>query len=135
MTFTARILVLLPFFITVAQAQVEALNSPRLSPQGSFKNVPPSNSITHIAPEGTTVYVGTSKGLARTADGGATWESFRSVPQFANDGIFSLAVRGNVIWTATGFNKPLKDEPNRTVQTGSGYTYCPAACWNDYPRY
>jgi hypothetical protein len=123
MTFTARILVLLPFFITVAQAQVEALDSPRLSPQGSFRNVPPSNSITHISPEGTTVYIGTSKGLARTADGGATWESFRSVPQFANDGIFSLAVRGNVIWTATGFNKPLKDEPNRTVQTGSGYTY------------
>ncbi len=123
MTFTPRILVLLPFCITVTQAQVEALDSPRLSAQGPFRNVPPSNSVTHIATEGSTVYVGTSKGLARTADGGATWESFRAVPQFANDGIFSLAVRGNRIWTATGFNKPLKDEPNRTVQTGSGYTY------------
>ncbi len=123
MTSTIRFLLFVPLLAATAGAQVETLDSPHLAAQGSFGNQPPSNSISHTVTEGLRVYIGTSKGLARTTDGGATWESFRVVPQFANDGIFSLAVRGNSIWTATGFSKPLKDEPNRTVQTGSGYTY------------
>lgn len=106
-----------------ARAQIGGLDSPRLSAQGSVRSQIPNNSVSQIAVEGTTVYIGTSKGLARSSDGGALWESFRSVPQFANPGIFALAVRGNTIWTATGLNKPLRDEPGQTVQTGSGYTY------------
>lgn len=132
----ASILVYFAILAPTAAAQVEALSSPRLSTSGSLGNLLPSNSISQIAAQGTELYVGTSKGLARTSDGGTTWESFRSVPQFAHDGIFSLAVRGSTIWTATGFNKPLKDEPNRTVQTGSGYTYSldGGASWTHVPQ-
>lgn len=118
-----KYLLLLSAFVSFAYAQVATLTSPRLSTQGTIVTQLPNNSVSQIAVEGTTVYIGTSKGLARSADGGATWESFRFVSQFANPGIFALAVRGSTIWTATGFNKPLKDEPGRTVQTGSGYTY------------
>jgi photosystem II stability/assembly factor-like uncharacterized protein len=103
--------------------QSKFLNSPALSSVSSGSSSLPNNSISHIQTRGATVFIGTSKGLARTIDGGASWESFRSLPQFANDGIFSVAVRGNTIWAATGFSKPSPTDPNASVQTGSGYTY------------
>lgn len=110
--------------LSLTHAQVMEMNSPRLnSVQGTFSSSLPNNSISHIATQGTLVYIGTSKGLARTSNGGASWESFRFVPQFVNDGIFSLALRGTMVWTATGFNKPTANDPSKTVQTGSGYTY------------
>jgi hypothetical protein len=106
-----------------ARAQVQVLDSPNLSPLRTVSASLPNNSISHIDIEGNAIFIGTSKGLARTNDGGKSWESFRGVSAFANDGIFSLGVRGNTIWAATGFSKPVPNEENRTVQTGSGYAY------------
>lgn len=110
--------------LNYATGQPSLLNSPSLNSRLSGVTGPlPNNSITHIAARGQTVFVGTSRGLAKTQDGGATWESFLNVPQFANRGIFSVAVRNNTIWAATGFNKPVQGDESRTVQTGSGYAY------------
>ncbi len=103
-------------------AQVVTLKSPRLnSVQGTLSTALPNNSVSHIVAQNATVYIGTSKGLARTANGGQSWESFRSEAAFANESIFSLGVKNNLIWAATGFSKPIED--NKTVQTGSGYAY------------
>ncbi len=66
------------------------------------------------------MWIGTSKGLARTVNGGATWELFRSIPEFADDGIFAITVRGDTVWTSTGFSKEVDDQD---IQTGSGYTF------------
>jgi len=130
---------LLPFFLILSSAfaQIFEIDSPKLGTiQIGTSNLPPNNSISHIASQGTTVYIGTSKGLARTNDGGASWESFRSIPQFVNDGIFSLGVRGSTIWTATGFNKQSPNDENSTVQTGSGYTYSldNGSTWTHVPQ-
>ena len=121
----------------VAPAQVMDMKAFGLgSSQNQTSGLLPSNSVTHIATEGTTVFTGTSKGLARTMNGGLSWESFRFVPQFANPGIFSLAVRGNSVWTATGFSKPSPTDPNSRVQTGSGFTYSldNGATWMQIPQ-
>jgi len=80
----------------------------------------PSNSVSHLAVNGSTIWIGTSKGLARSVDRGQTWERFRNVPQFANPGIYALAARGDSIWTSTGYTK---DVEGSSVQTGSGYSY------------
>lgn len=120
-----------------SHAQVGQMSSPSLNtPQIANSNLPPNNSVSHIATQGNAVFIGTSKGLARTVDGGNSWESFRSVPQFVNNGIFSLDVRGNVVWAATGFNKKSPTDENATVQTGSGYTYSldNGATWTHIPQ-
>jgi photosystem II stability/assembly factor-like uncharacterized protein len=80
----------------------------------------PSNSISHISIEGTTLWAGTSRGLARTTNGGRTWHSFASVPEFARPGIFAVAVTGDTVWASTGFTREVGDQ---AVQTGAGYTY------------
>jgi hypothetical protein len=123
MKLTKPILFSLFLWASWATAQVESMGSPQLSTQGTILSLPPNNSISHIAPQGNVVFIGTSKGLAHTNDGGRTWESFRGIPQFANDGIFSFSVRGTTIWAATGFNKPVPNDESKTVQTGSGYAY------------
>jgi len=104
-----------------ASSQAPYLESPLLgSAQGSTSPLPPSNSVSHIATRGQSVWVGTGKGLARSLSGGTSWESFRSIPQFASRGIFSVAVHGDTVWTSTGFTK---DVDGQSVQTGTGYTY------------
>lgn len=81
---------------------------------------PPSNSVAHLSARGTLLWAGSSKGLARTADGGRTWESYRGNPTFARPGIFAVAVRGDTVWTSTGY---VKDVSDQGVQTGDGYAF------------
>jgi hypothetical protein len=79
----------------------------------------PSNSVSHISiGADRSIWIGSGKGLARTTSSGATWESFRPDPAFASDGIFAVAVTGDTIWTATGFDKEVD---GGSVQTGTGY--------------
>ena len=80
----------------------------------------PNNSISHIAVSGDHLWIGTSKGAAVSATGGRSWVSFRGVPEFANPGIFAIALRIDTVWTSTGYSK---DVDGSSVQTGSGYTF------------
>jgi hypothetical protein len=103
-----------------SRAQSTLPDSPTLGAQGTSSSLPPSNSVSHIAPQGTSLWIGTGKGLARSFNGGRSWESFRTVPEFASPGIFAIDVQGDTIWASTGFSKEVNDS---RVQTGSGYTY------------
>ncbi|MBI4548605.1 MAG: hypothetical protein HY707_11525 [Ignavibacteriae bacterium] len=82
--------------------------------------MPPSNSVSHIRIEDSTIWIGTSKGLAKSTNGARTWVSYRREPAFANEGIFSVATNKETIWTSTGFEKELDEG---SVQTGSGYAF------------
>lgn len=103
-----------------AAAQTDMPRAFRLdrSTAGSLSTVPPSNSVAHMAPWGTVLWIGTSNGLARTTDGARTWESYRGNPAFTSAGIFSVAVQGDTIWSSGGY---VKDVNGQSVQTGDGY--------------
>lgn len=100
---------------------------------GEISATIPSNSVSHIAVRGSAIWIGTGKGLARSTDGGRTWESFSSNPAFASRGIFAIALRADTIWTSTGFSK---DVDGSSVQTGSGYTvsFDNGGSWNGKPQ-
>jgi hypothetical protein len=93
----------------------------------------PSNSVSHIAVRGNTLWIGTSNGLARSTNGGRTWESFGTTPQFTKKGIFAIAVSGDTIWTSTGYSQDLEGQ---SVQTGAGYTYSlnNGSTWTGLPQ-
>ncbi len=86
-----------------------------------ISSLPPSNSVSLMTVQNSSVlWIGTSKGIARSKTYGSSWESYRSNPAFANEGIFSIATYLDNIWASTGYEKSLDDG---TVQTGSGYAY------------
>ncbi len=86
-----------------------------------FLGLVPSNSISYMQEQSGTLWLGTSNGLARSVDYGNGWESFNANSAFANRGIFALTVKGDTIWTATGYDYQI--EGGSSVHTGSGYAY------------
>jgi photosystem II stability/assembly factor-like uncharacterized protein len=90
------------------------------APAGDIAGTIPSNSVSHISVRGSTLWIGTGKGLARSTDGGRTWIHYASDPAFANSGIFAVAVRNDSVWVSTGYTKEVEGQ---SVQTGSGYSY------------
>ena len=124
--------ILMPVF---GWAQPEYPEHPRLDAANPTAAVIlPSNSVSHMAfREPASLWIGTGKGLARTTDGGMSWESFRFLPEFVNEGIFAIALRGDTVWSSTGFTKDVEDEG---VQTGSGFTYSldNGATWTHRPQ-
>jgi hypothetical protein len=118
-----------------AKPQVPFLGSPKITAglSGANASLPPSNSISHIVADSTSLWIGTGKGLARSNNGGHSWESFRSISEFASRGIFAIDVEGNTIWTSTGFTK---DVNGQGVQTGTGFTLSTdnGSSWNHLPQ-
>jgi photosystem II stability/assembly factor-like uncharacterized protein len=55
------------------------------------------------------------------------------VPEFARPGIFAVAVKGDTIWTSTGYTQQIDEQD---VQTGAGYTYSldNGATWVSVPQ-
>lgn len=102
-----------------ANGQIPGTESPLLT-SGTTSLLIPGNSIAHITTENSVVWIGGGKGLARSADAGFSWESFRNVSGFTGRGIFGIALRGNTIWTSQGFSREVNGQ---RVQTGGGYTY------------
>lgn len=82
--------------------------------------LPPSNSISQIQIVDSTIWIGTSKGLAKSTNYGKSWISFRNDQSFANEGIYALSANNQIIWASTGYNKEIEEG---TIQTGSGYSY------------
>lgn len=104
-----------------AAAQILYPSAPTLDLKTNAASSPlPTNSVSHIDVDRSQLWIGTGKGLARSADGGRSWQSFLAVPQFARPGIFSIATRGDTVWCSTGYSREVGDA---SVQTGSGFTF------------
>jgi hypothetical protein len=88
--------------------------------QPGFSAQVPSNSVSHINVSGPSLWIGTTRGLARSPNGGRSWQNYSSIPEFKSPGIYAIAAKGDTLWCSTGFNKDVNDQ---TVQTGSGFTY------------
>jgi hypothetical protein len=115
-------LLLLRYCSSEIFAQTQLLSTPSLGAKTDIVlSQVPSNSISQAVTRGTFLWIGTGKGVARSADGGRTFTSYRSVPQFPRPGIFAMDVKGDTIWCATGYVEETPTAGN--VQTGSGYAY------------
>ncbi len=115
-----------------ASGQVQGLRTPALAQQASGASLP-TNSVSHITVQPPSLWIGTSKGAARSDDGGATWQSYRDVPEFSRPGIFALALKGDTVWCATGYSQEVEGS---SVPTGSGYTvsFNNGAAWSALPQ-
>jgi len=112
------LMVLLPG--AALESQVKYLRGFRLgSSQGSSPHIP-SNGISHMAVHDSTIWLGTSKGVAKSSDGTRSWDNFQGVAAFHYNGIYSLAVLGDTVWAAMGYDTQLDQS---SVQTGGGYAY------------
>ncbi len=67
----------------------------------SLSDLPAGNIITNLCACGDTIWVGSSKGLSRTTDGGRTWKNYYQTPEFGTSKISAIACRNGVIWVAT----------------------------------
>lgn len=116
-----------------ARAQSNLPASPLLGAQGTTSSLPPSNSVSHISADSTSLWIGTGKGLARSFTGGRSWESFRFNPEFVSRGIFAVDLRDNTIWASTGYTK---DVDGQGVQTGTGSTFSTdnGTTWTHLPQ-
>ncbi|OLD60737.1 MAG: hypothetical protein AUI33_15275, partial [Ignavibacteria bacterium 13_1_40CM_2_61_4] len=106
----------------VAVAQSKFLSHYSISGiSGQPSSLPPSNSVSQIdVDDSSVIWIGTSKGAARSLDRAASWESYRSDPAFANEGIFAISALHQTVWASTGYEKKVSDA---NVQTGSGYAF------------
>lgn len=109
-----------------------ALAQPALSVSTVMSSLPISNGDSHFEVSGDTLWFGTEKGINRSIDHGATWETFDD-KKFDHPGVASLAIQGDRIWAGTVFNETTGDG---FVQTGSGYSVSSdrGATWIHLPQ-
>ncbi len=67
---------------------------------GNYSNLPAGNIVTNICINGDTVWIGSSKGLSRTTDGGKSWKNYYQTPEFGTAKISAIACKNGVIWVA-----------------------------------
>jgi hypothetical protein len=128
-------LLLLRLFISEGDAQTRLLSTPALGGKTDVVLTQiPSNAVSQIMTRGNQVWIGTGKGAARSTDGGRTFVSYRTVPQFPRPGIFAMDVKGDTIWCSTGYVEDTQLAGN--VQTGTGYAYSfdNGGSWHSAPQ-
>jgi ligand-binding sensor domain-containing protein len=89
--------------------------------QASSSSVTPlSNSVTDIVISGSTIWLGTGKGLSRSTDNGTTWRNYYNTPEFGQEDVSAIAVHNNEVWVATAHSK---DVDGNSLPEGSGLRY------------
>lgn len=109
-------------FSAAAEAQLLREGSFRLerttSNQSSIS--PISNSVTDIVISGSTVWLGTGKGLSRSTDRGLTWLNYYNTPEFGLEDISAIAIHNNEVWAATAHDTTAD---GNSLPVGSGLRY------------
>ncbi len=95
-----------------------------LSAQGLFRSAAdlssllPGNGASHFEATGDTLWFGTNKGITRSVDGGATWETFAD-RNFPHPGVAAMSILGGGIWAGTVYDE---NQSQQTVQVGGGFS-------------
>ena len=123
------------FLIGLSNLSAQILFEKRfeLSSLNSSSTFQLSNSVTDIAIQGDTIWLGTGKGLSRSTDGGRTWKNYYDTPEFGKEDISALAVRGKNIWAATAHSVE-KDGQSLPEGTGLRYSSDGGTTWKVIPQ-
>ncbi len=107
--------------VIALQAQTRILNSFRVDAQPAEPVLRlTSSTVTDLAAASSGLWLGTGRGLSRTADNGLSFQSFSREQGIGQGGVSALAVSDEIIWVATGFDSSTALGPQ---QTGGGLAY------------
>jgi len=92
-----------------------------------------SNSVSDMLIVGSTVWLGSGKGLSRSTDGGATWKHYYNTPEFGTEDVSAIAVHGNEVWVALAHSV---ERDGTSLPEGGGLRYSPdgGQTWQSFPQ-
>jgi len=116
------------FFAVTAEGQILREGSFKLGRTTSTTSSisPISNSVTDIVISGSTIWLGTGKGLSRSTDGGLTWLNYYNTPEFGLEDISAIAIHNSEVWAATAHDTTVD---GNSLPVGSGLRY--SSDWGD----
>ncbi len=94
---------------------------------------PNSNSITDILTVNQTIWLGTSKGLNKSTDGGQSWINYSGNKVFNGEPVISIAYGDSIIWVATGHTEEINGY-NLPVGSGIKYSTDNGETWTSLPQ-
>ncbi len=92
-----------------------------------------SNSVSDMLINGSTIWLGTGKGLSRSTDGGATWTHYFNSAEFGTEDVSAIAVHGNDVWVATA-HTVVKDGNPLPEGSGLHYSADGGDTWRSFPQ-
>lgn len=97
---------------------------------------PLSNSITDIITIGDTVWLGTSRGVSLSVDGGTNWTNFYGQADFGTDNNSALGYdyTNRVLWCAGAKSTEVKGGQSLPAGTGLKYTTNNGISWTSIPQ-
>lgn len=88
-----------------------------------------SNSVVDIIVDGSTVWLGTGHGLARSGNNANSWTTFTENNGLPRGGISAIHIQGNEIWVAAGY-----DSSDLSIGGGLSYSADYGATWRFIPQ-
>jgi hypothetical protein len=82
---------------------------------------------------GSTIWLGSGKGLSRSTDGGATWTHYYGSAEFGTEDVSAIAARGNEVWVATA-HTVVKDGSSLPEGSGLHYSADGGQTWQSFPQ-
>lgn len=95
---------------------------------------PLSNTVTDIITIGDTVWLGTSRGVSLSVDGGQNWTNFYGQADFGTDNVASIGYNNGVFWCATAKSTEVTGGSTLPEGTGLKYTTNFGATWTSIPQ-
>ncbi len=116
-------------------AQTSAPSSFRLEKELSSSSsvTPLSNSVTDVVVSGSTIWLGTGKGLSRSTDAGSTWRNYYGDPSFGEEDVSAIAIHQNEVWVATAHTTTV-DGVDYPEGSGLRYSADRGESWSVIPQ-
>ena len=95
---------------------------------------PLSNSVSDIITIGDTIWLGTSRGVSLSTDGGENWTNFYGQADFGTDNVSAIGYHDGVFWCATAKSTEVTGGETLPDGTGLKYTSNMGVSWTSIPQ-
>lgn len=92
------------------------------------------NDVTDISVNGNAVWLGTGEGLSKTTNSGQTWLNFNHSNGLGKGGVSAMAISGDTLLIATGFDTLTKDAGSLPAGGGLSLSFDGGATWKHIPQ-